>query len=104
MKKRILLILLSLFSFYGFAQTITTSEEIFVGNAEGYGIIGKFNDRTLFFTLDDSKVKVKSFDAKLNKTWDREIEPDRKNNSKVIEVLNSRQDFNVIYQFRKKRD
>jgi hypothetical protein len=84
------------------AQTLSISEEIYIGNAEGYGIIGKMNDRILFFSLDDNKVKVKSFDTKLHKVWDRDIEPDRKNQSKVLEVLGSRQDFNVIYQYRKK--
>jgi hypothetical protein len=102
MKKHILLTFSLLLSLYTYAQTVTTSEEIYVGSAEGYGIIGKFSDRVLFFTLDDSKVKVKAFDAKLHKVWDKEIEPDRKNHAKVIEVLNSRQDFNVIYQFRRK--
>jgi hypothetical protein len=84
------------------AQTLSISEEIYIGNAEGYGIIGKMNDRILFFSLDDNKVKVKSFDTKLHKVWDRDIEPDRKNQSHVLEVLGSRQDFNVIYQYRKK--
>ena len=84
------------------AQTLSISEEIYIGNAEGYGIIGKMNDRILFFSLDDNKVKVKSFDTKLHKVWDKDIEPDRKNQSKVLEVLGSRQDFNVIYQYRKK--
>jgi hypothetical protein len=103
MKKLILLalILLSIAPVLK-AQTLSISEEIFIGNSDGYGIIGKMNDRILFFNLDDNKVKVKAFDPKLHKVWEKDIEPDRKNQSKILEVLGSKQDFNVIYQFRKK--
>jgi hypothetical protein len=103
MKKRIHLILI-LFSIVSFlkAQTLSISDEIYIGNSEGYGIIGKMNDKIMFFNLDDYKVKIKAFDTKLHKIWEKDIEPDRKNQSKVLEVLGSKQDFNVIYQFRKK--
>jgi hypothetical protein len=103
MKKLILLalILISMASAFK-AQTLSISDEIYIGNSEGYGIIGKMNDRILFFNLDDNKVKVKAFDSKLHKVWEKDIEPERKNQSKVLEVLGSRQDFNLIYQFRKK--
>ena len=103
MKKLILLtktLFLSTLTLCG--QTLSLSEEVFIGSSEGYGIIGKINDRILFFNLADNKVKVKAFDTKLHKSWDKDIEPDRKNQSKILEVLGSRQDFNVIYQFRKK--
>ena len=102
--KKLILLTLALFSIAPIlkAQTLSISDEIYIGNSEGYGIIGKMSDRILFFNLDDNKVKIKAFDAKLHKVWDRDIEPDRKNQSKVLEVLGSRQDFNVIYQFRKK--
>ncbi len=103
MKKPIHLIVLLLALMINLkAQTLSISEEIYIGSSEGYGIIGKMNDRVLFFNLDDNKVKIKAFDTKLHKVWEKDIEPDRKNQSKVLEVLGSRQDFNVIYQFRKK--
>jgi hypothetical protein len=102
MKKLTLLLLI----FNGYvcliAQKLSLSEEVFIGGAEGYGIIGKYNDRILFFHLDDSKVKIRGLDMNLRKLWDKEVEPDRKNQSKVLEIINSKQDFNVIYQFRKK--
>jgi hypothetical protein len=85
-----------------FSQTMSISDEIFIGSAEGYGIVGKLNDRILFFTLDDSKVKIRALDGKLHKLWEKEVIPDRKNQSKVLEVLGNKQDFNVIYQYRKK--
>jgi hypothetical protein len=84
------------------AQTLNISEEIYIGNSEGYGFIGKYNDKVLFFNLDDNKVKLKAFDAKLHKTWEKDVEPDRKNSAKVLEVLGGKQDFNIIYQFRRK--
>lgn len=84
------------------AQKTFISDDINIGTSKGYGIIGKYNDRFLFFHLDDNKVKLKAFDSKLYKIWDRDIEPDRKNNANVLEVLGTRQDFSVIYQFRRK--
>ena len=84
------------------AQTLNVSEEMSIASSDGYGIIGKLNDRILFFNLENSKVKVRALDTKLHRLWDKEIEPDRKNSAKVIEVIGSKQDFNVIYQFRRK--
>jgi hypothetical protein len=103
MKKLLAIIIFTLcFHFINRAQNLSLSEEIFIGNSIGYGIIGKLNERVLFFHLDDSKVKIKAFDAKMHKLWDKEVEPERKNHAKIIEVVGSRQDFNVIYHFRKK--
>jgi hypothetical protein len=102
MKKLILLLIFVHNIFLAKSQTTLISDDINIGTSEGYGIIGKYNDRVLFFNLDDNKVKLKSFDAKLHKIWEKDIEPDRKNSSKVLEVLGNRQDFNVIYHFRRK--
>lgn len=84
------------------AQKLSLSEGVFIGGSDGYGIIGKYNDRVLFFHLDDSKVKIRGLDVNLRKLWDKEVEPDRKNQARVLEVINGKQDFNVIYQFRRK--
>jgi hypothetical protein len=102
MKKLFLYILLINFHFGLNAQKLSLSEDIFIGGSEGYGIIGKYNDRVLFFHIDDNKVKIRGLDASLHKLWDKEVEPDRKNQSQILEVLNGKQDFNVIYQFRRK--
>lgn len=84
------------------AQTLSVSDEIYINGAAGYGIIGKYNERILFFTLEDKEVKLRAYDTKLHKLWEREIEPERKNYATVLEVIGNRQDFNLIYQFRKK--
>ena len=102
MKKLILLLLILQTVFYTKAQTLNVSDEIYIGGSEGYGIIGKYSDRVLFFNLDDNKVKLKAFDNKMHKLWEKDIEPDRKNSAKVLEVLGNKQEFNVIYQFRRK--
>ncbi len=102
MKKLVILLLFVHNIFLLKAQITEISDDINIGTSEGYGIIGKYNERILFFNLDDNKVKLKSFDAKLHKIWEKDIEPDRKNSSKVLEVLGNRQDFNVVYQFRRK--
>ncbi len=100
--KKLLTILILLQSFVAIAQTLSMSDEISIGGADGYGLIGKYNDRILFFLLDDREVKLRAYDAKLHKMWERELEPDRKNSATILEVLGTRQDFNLIYQYRKK--
>ena len=100
--KKIFLLLILCQSFFAAAQTLSLSDEIHIGGAVGYGIIGKYNDRVLFFLLDNKEVKLRAYDNKLHKLWERDLEPDRKNNATILEVLGSRQDFNLIYQYRKK--
>jgi hypothetical protein len=102
MKQLIFYIFLLSIHFQLNAQKLSLSEEVFIGNSEGYGIIGKYNERILFYHIDDSKVKIRGVDANLRKLWDKEIEPERKGQPQIIEVLNGKQDFNVIYQFRRK--
>ncbi len=101
MKKRLTFLVLFQ-SVFAIAQTLSLSEEISIAGADGYGIIGKYNERVLFFLLDDKEVKLRAYDGKLHKLWERELEPERKNNATILEVLGTRQDFNLIYQYRKK--
>ena len=100
--KKLLILLIFFQSFVTTAQTLSMSDEISIGGADGYGLIGKYNERILFFLLDDREVKLRAYDTKLHKMWERELEPDRKNNATILEVLGTRQDFNLIYQYRKK--
>ena len=79
--KKIFLLLILCQSFFAAAQTLSLSDEIHIGGADGYGIIGKYNDRVLFFLLDNKEVKLRAYDNKLHKLWERELEPDRKNNA-----------------------
>ena len=73
-----------------------------INGASGYGIIGKYNDRILFYLIENNEVKLKAYDGKMRKLWERELEPDKKNNATILEIIGTRQDFNVVYQFRKK--
>jgi hypothetical protein len=100
--KKLLLLFLCLKSLLAVAQNVELSDEIHVGTATGYGIIGKFNDRILFFHLDDDEVKLRAFDAKMHKIWEREIQPDNRRSAKVLDVVGNRTDFSMIYYFRKK--
>ncbi|MDZ7876572.1 MAG: hypothetical protein U5L45_02830 [Saprospiraceae bacterium] len=84
------------------AQNVEISDDINMGSATSYGIIGKFNDRILFFHLDDDDVKVRAFDAKMRKMWEREIQPDNRKTSKILDIVGNRTDFSMIYNFRKK--
>ena len=102
MKKLLLAVSYLFITVFLTAQTLDISEEIYIGSADGYGIIGKYNERVLFFSLDDSKVKLRALDNKMRKIWEKEVEPDRKGSARILEVLGGKQDFNVIYQFRNK--
>jgi hypothetical protein len=83
-------------------QNVELSDEIHIGSATGYGILGKFNDRVLFYHLEDDEVKLRAFDAKMHKMWEREAELDHKKSSKVMDVIGNRTDFSVVYHFRKR--
>ncbi len=100
--KKLLLFFLGVQSLWVFGQNVEISDEIYVGSATGYGILGKFNDRFLFYHLDNDVVKLRAFDVKLRKIWEREIQPDNKRSSKVLDVIGNRTDFSVVYHFRKK--
>ncbi len=100
--KKLLLFFLGIQSLMAFGQNVEISDEIYVGSATGYGILGKFNDRFLFYHLDNDLVKLRAFDGKLRKIWEREIQPDNRRSSKVLDVIGNRTDFSVVYHFRKK--
>lgn len=100
--KKLLVLVFLLHNIVSWAQTLSVSDEIVISGATGYGIIGKYNERVLFFLIENNEVKLRAFDNKMHKLWEREIEPDKKNSSTILEVVGTRQDFNVIYQYRKK--
>ncbi len=100
--KKLSIIFLLFKSLFVFGQNIELSEEIHVGSATGYGIIGKFNDRILFFHLDDDEVKLRAYDPKMHKIWEREVQPDNRRSSKILDVVGNRTDFSMVYHFRKK--
>jgi hypothetical protein len=100
--KKLTFIFLLVKSLWVVGQNVELSDEIHVGSATGYGIIGKFNDRILFFHLDDDEVKLRAYDTKMHKIWEREIQPDHRKSSKVLDVVGNRTDFSVLYHFRKK--
>ena len=100
--KKLFFLFLSLQSLLAVGQNVQLSGEIYIGGATGYGIVGKFNDRILFYHLDNNEVKLRAFDAKMHKIWDREIELDHKKSSKILEIIGNRTDFMVFYQYRKK--
>ncbi len=84
------------------AQNIDISDDIHIGSSTGYGIIGKFNDRFLFYQLDDDEVKLRAYDAKMHKIWEREVQPDHKRSAKILDVIGNKTDFSVVYHYRKK--
>ena len=72
--KQLLISFILLFNGVAFAQTLSVSEEISINGSDGYGIIGKYNDRILFFLLNNNEVKLRAYDNKLHKLWERDLE------------------------------
>lgn len=84
------------------AQNTFLSEEYSITRAEAYGVLGKMNDRVLFFVIEDNQVKIRALDSRMRKIWEREIEPERRQNAKVLELVSQNDAFSFVYQYRKK--
>ena len=85
----------------GKSQTFNLSEEVNINRAEMYGVIGKVNDRTLFFYVEDGYITIKAFDEKMNRVGEKKIEPEKRHSVKVFDVLAGKSDFCVLYEYRK---
>jgi len=84
------------------SQTVTVSEELALRSDDGYEIIGKMSNRFLLFRLrGGDNYEVQAFDEKLRLSWKKEIILDKKN-PKIIDVIPQKDNFVVIYQYRRK--
>jgi len=101
MKKILLLLLLLLQGLFLWAQTITVSEEISLRNDAAYELIGDLRGNMLLFRDRTTEFEIQSFDERLQPSWSKTLELDRKF-PKVLKVVGSRTDFTVVYHFRNK--
>lgn len=97
-----LLTLLYFYTHWAQAQKIDISETFSIGLANGYGAIGKYENQFLTYVVENDMVKVKAFDEKMYKVWDKKLETERKLGVQIIDVIAHKQDFDLVYQIRKK--
>ena len=90
-----------LFSIYASAQMITVSEPLNIRNDLAYDIIGELKDRILLFRDKESEYEIQAFDDKMNMLWSKELTFEKKK-VKVIGLISSKEDFHLIYHYKKK--
>ncbi len=100
--KRVITFLFSLTYLITTGQTITVSEEMSLRNDVYYEIIGKLKGQLLLYREEtNDKFEVQAFDERLQESWNKELELDKRR-SQVIDIIPARNNFNLIYNFRKK--
>ncbi len=102
MKKYILHLLLLALAQNAFAQTFNVSDEVDINRADMYGVVGKINDRVIFFSVEDGYATFRSFDEKMHHLSEKRIELEKRYSAKVFDVLAGKNDFCLIYQYKKK--
>ncbi len=100
--KNFITILLLIFSWSCFSQSITVSDPITVRTDDRYDFIGKMKNQYLIFHNKGMEFEVKAFDEDLYATWEKEIELEKRR-STILGIVPSKDDFSVIYTCRKKR-
>jgi hypothetical protein len=84
------------------SQSVTISEDINIRNDAGYDIIGRYKDRILLFRDRDDSYEIQAYDSRLQTTWNREIEDIEHYNSRIVAVFQGKNDYSIIYTFRRK--
>ena len=92
---------LLLVAFAGMGQEITVSQEIPLKNATSYELIGKLKDRFLLLQDRPTEVEVQGFNEALQQVWLKELELDKRQ-PKVLSVIRAKDEFTVIYRYRRK--
>jgi hypothetical protein len=100
--KNSITILLLILSWPCFSQDITVSDPVPFRSDDTYDFIGKIKNQYLIFHNKGTEFEVKAFDKDLYATWDKEIELEKRR-STILGIVPSKDDFSVIYTYRKKR-
>ncbi len=95
--KNFLILILLLFCTALKAQRVTVSEPVSVRDDFAYQIISDERGNVLLFRNKKAKFEVQGYDNKMQLSWEKEIELDKKN-PEVLEVAPVGGDFCVIYK------
>lgn len=100
MKNIILFTLLAMSSAL-LAQTVSVSPPLVMRSDTDYELIGNIKGNTLIMEAENENFKVQCFDERLQLTWDKELELDKKRPD-LIGVLPTLKDFSMVYTFKEK--
>lgn len=103
MKRKLSHIVISLFSISLVAQTVTISEPYDIHNDNALEIIGQIESNILLYSSNKINHKIQSYNDKMQKSWDKEIKLEDKRVS-VIEIIPRKDDFIMLYQYKRKGD
>jgi len=82
------------------SQQITVSEEITLKNDIAYEIIGEYSGRTLLFRDRSNSFEVYGFNDRMHQIWEKELTI-KERNPKLLDVAPGKEDFIVVYEYRK---
>ena len=99
--KNFITLLLLLISFQILAQEVTISEPISVKTDDSFELIGKLKGQYLVFRDRSTEFEVQAFDNKLKTKWNKELDLEKRR-TKVMGLIPDREDFSIIYSFKKK--
>ena len=100
MKKHLTILFLFL-CFYGYGQEITVSEPISFRTDDNFDVLGKLKGQYLIFQDKTTEFTVHALDENLKEKWSKEIDLEKRR-TKVIGIVPDKEDFSILYSFRKK--
>lgn len=84
-------------------QKVHVSDEIAIHRADMYAILGQYQDQISFCSAEKGTLNLLLLDPNLRKIGEREIKLVTKfSTAKVLEIVPTRQDFLVLFSFRRK--
>lgn len=88
-------------SFISSAQEVKVSEDFSLRNDVIYEIIGKLKNQYLLYREQTTSFKIQAFDENMQKTWDKELELDKKR-PVSLGIIPERDGFSLVYHFKQK--
>lgn len=83
------------------AQKVSVSEDLNLRNDLAYEIIGEMKGNFLLFRDKNTDFEIQAFTPDMRMSWEKELEFDKRL-PKVLGVYSNREDFTIIYRFRRK--
>ena len=101
MKKWCFFTICLLYGLSGFTQDIQISKEQYLRTDHDYQIIGKVGDKVLMLKFEGEKKRLQAYNDKMRQVWEKEIKLERKM-SKIIGVVSNKENFTLIYGYKRK--
>ena len=99
--KNLLTILFLFLYLLGQSQEVTISESINYRTDDSFDVLGKLKGQYLLFQDQATTFKVHALDENLKEKWSKEIELEKRR-TKVIGIVPTKENFSLLYNFRKK--